>query len=182
MRSLKAALWTGMAVGVELWEIAYRWVGVGVAVLSLSGAIRSLCRVAPQVLLAGGSRDGLNGTTNTRRRRRARYLMYASATAALGLLVAPRITTSFPEVAAFFGGAAMLLVASLAGIASFLTGANSRSRTHTFVPSLSRLGIANVSRQPGRSLLTMGLIASATFLVTAIQAFYLDADAGGLSI
>ena len=44
------------------------------------------------------------------------------------------------------------------------------------LPSLSAL---NTARNPGRSTLTIGLVAAATFLIVAISAFRLDTGEGG---
>jgi hypothetical protein len=43
--------------------------------------------------------------------------------------------------------------------------------------ALVRLGIRNAGRHPSRSLLTAGLLASATFVVVAVQAFHREAGA-----
>src|SRR5262249_17991663 len=42
------------------------------------------------------------------------------------------------------------------------------------VPGLARLAVRNAGRHPVRSLLTVGLLAAATFLVVAVQSFHRD--------
>jgi len=44
---------------------------------------------------------------------------------------------------------------------------------------IARLAVLNGARNPGRSTLTIGLIASASFLIVALSAFRLDPDAEG---
>ena len=43
--------------------------------------------------------------------------------------------------------------------------------------SVARLGIRNAARHPGRSMLTAGLLASAAFLIVAVEAFRRHVDA-----
>ncbi len=48
---------------------------------------------------------------------------------------------------------------------------------HAF--SLRRLSVANIARNPGRSTLTIGLVAAASFLIAAVSAFQLGTSEGG---
>jgi hypothetical protein len=76
----------------------------------------------------------------------------------------------------FFGAGAMTLVAGLLATRGVLHG-HARAAS----PSLSLLGLArkNVARNAGRSLLTIGLVAGASFLVLATSAFHLAPSAEG---
>ena len=79
-----------------------------------------------------------------------------------------------PAQLAFFGGGALLLTAGITGLhyqhgrlrETLITGEGSRS--------IVRLAARNGRRHPGRSLLVIGLISSATFLVVAISTFHRD--------
>ncbi|QDU87832.1 FtsX-like permease family protein [Pirellulimonas nuda] len=85
---------------------------------------------------------------------------------------------------AFFGAGALALVAALAGVQWTLARAGRDSRT-TARFGLGSLALRNVARRPGRTLLTMGLTASATFLLLAVSAFRLppsEAGTGGFDL
>jgi putative ABC transport system permease protein len=53
-----------------------------------------------------------------------------------------------------------------------------RGRPHKLF-SLARLSALNTARNPGRSTLTIGLVAAASFLIVAVSAFRLDTGEGG---
>ena len=65
----------------------------------------------------------------------------------------------------FFGGGALLLLAALALLFSRLKRASGR------IDSVARLGIRYTSHRPGRAVLCIALIASATFLIVAVDSF-----------
>ena len=72
----------------------------------------------------------------------------------------------------FFGAGAMLLVAALLFCRRMLMRLGSGAGS---VPStVASLGIRNSGRRPGRSLATVALLASGTFLVVAVQAHRLE--------
>jgi putative ABC transport system permease protein len=88
------------------------------------------------------------------------------------------------QAGAFFGSGAMVLAAALLELAQRLRR-RAMGNTSGHVPSLFRLALASTARNPNRSVLTVGLVASATFLIAAISAFRLDptdAGAGGFSL
>ena len=67
-----------------------------------------------------------------------------------------------------------IFVACLAGVRLWLS--RTRHQEISRGPAaLARLGIRNAARHPVRSLLTVGLLASATFLVTAVESFHKEA-------
>ena len=75
---------------------------------------------------------------------------------------------------AFFGAAALLLIAALLGLSAWL-----HSRRFAPVRSFASLGLRNLTCHPGRSLLCVALIASATFLIVSLDAFRRDPSAAG---
>ena len=89
----------------------------------------------------------------------------------------PLVTTALPAAPAFFGSGGAMLVGCLVLFSQRLraggAGAVRRPGGSTWV----RLGMRNACRHPGRTTLTAGLIASATFLIVALEAFRLDVDA-----
>jgi putative ABC transport system permease protein len=115
------------------------------------------------------ARDLLSGTRGASKapERQARLLRIVSAAAALGgiALVAAAFVHAIPDAAGFFGAGTLLLIAAIS-----YEWARLRSQTG-MVDSIVRLGIRNASHKPGRSVLSIALIASAVFLVVALDAF-----------
>ena len=78
---------------------------------------------------------------------------------------------SVERVGAFFGAGSALLVASLCGSAWWL---RRRSRSgiegHGWL-SVSKLGMRTATYRPGRSVLSIAVIASATFILVSVEAF-----------
>jgi hypothetical protein len=90
------------------------------------------------------------------------------------LLVAAGLLDAIPAAGAFFGGGTLLLVAGLGALAAWLRGTS----RHVFVQSrwpIGRLGLRNARYRPSRSVLSVALVASATFLIVAVGAFRRDA-------
>jgi ABC-type lipoprotein release transport system permease subunit len=85
-----------------------------------------------------------------------------------------------PEAKAgsFFGGGALLLIACLAGVWMWLRYTGRQSAAW---PSLTSLGIRNAGRNAVRSLLTVGLLAAATFLIVAVESFHNEVGTGFLA-
>jgi len=113
---------------------------------------------------------------------------------ALGLVIVQLTTGMIPQSAAFFGTGCATLVGCLALIVGFLDRCQPsliRLAPSRVAPARSplalryvclKMGIRNAPRHPGRSTLTIALIACATFIITALQAFRLvpEADAGDI--
>ena len=80
---------------------------------------------------------------------------------------------------AFFGAGACLLIAGIGFSQWWL--ARLADRTSTGEASLEQLGRRNAARRRGRSLTTIGVLASGVFLLVAVNAFHLDSrpDAPG---
>ncbi|MDA7950378.1 MAG: ABC transporter permease [Pirellulaceae bacterium] len=80
----------------------------------------------------------------------------------------------------FFGGGATFLALFLYLFSVWLKWGGRRLRpVDSFVLTIRRLAFYNVQRNPTRSLLSVGLIASAAFLIIAIGAFRLKPSAEG---
>ncbi|MDQ3755909.1 MAG: ABC transporter permease, partial [Acidobacteriota bacterium] len=82
------------------------------------------------------------------------------------------------QVAGFFGAGSLLLLAALAGVSAWLRGGRSKSIQGGGWWALARLGLRQTTHRPGRSVLCIALIASATFIVVAVEAFRRDAHMG----
>jgi len=146
-------------------------IGYGASVvmglLSVAWAVRGLGRMSPRSLLAGGTLTGV-GASRARRVRSLVALAAGALIVALALIVLSAGTGVLPQAPAFFGSGAVTLVACLAGLAAW--AARTRCATiHGSGPAaIARLGVRNAGRHPRRSLLTAGLIASATFITVAV--------------
>ena len=75
------------------------------------------------------------------------------------------------ETIGFFGGGVLLLIGLLVLQSAWLHRAEARQLQGTGWWPLSRLGFRNASSRPGRSVLCIALIASAAFIIVAVDAF-----------
>lgn len=86
------------------------------------------------------------------------------------LLVAASVAL-IGQTPGFFGGGLLLLVALLCYQSVWLRRGNARSILGAGWWPLSRLGFRNATSRPGRSVLCIALIASASFIIVAVDAF-----------
>ncbi len=182
---LLAALWPGEVLQsflrphFEPMSLVY---GAGgaflVSVLTVLWAVFSLGRVAPSTLLAGQV-PGEGDKPSRRRRRASGWIAASSAVCALGLLAASgRVQDHEMRAMTFFGSGSLLLIAALAALSGWMRSTRSGTVEGHGLGAVARLGIRNAARHPGRSLLTAGLLASAAFLLVAVEAFRRRVDAG----
>ena len=164
---------------------------VAIAGLSIAWALRGLAGLSPRRLLGGAgeasysaphrrtrpTHSGRDDQGRLRRSRGAGLLAGVATIAAAVLLILPFATKSVPQTAGFFGGGTALLIALLAGLAQWLGAVPHAAPHFTGRWAVVRLGLRNARRHPVRSLLMAGLIATATFVITALQAFRADATA-----
>jgi putative ABC transport system permease protein len=137
---------------------------VVVGLLTVLWALRGYSQLPPRRLLAGETSSSL-GTTGPGA---------VSLWIAIGCLVfaVPSLIAGFvfpageEQAGSFFTGGFLMLAGLLAIVWRFL-----KSGSNDPQPSLLRLGWQNAGRNPTRSLLTVGLLAAATFLIVAMQAF-----------
>ena len=153
--------------------------GAAGAVIAATGCIwwtlRGFARLSERALLAGQIAPV---TTVALRRRRA-----ITASAGLAVfsiagvaLIAAAAARRVDPAGAFFGAGASVLMACLCALTLWLRAAG----RHSAPPSVARLGIRNTSERPGRSVLAIAVIASATFILISVDAFRKgDADAAG---
>lgn len=154
-------------------------VGVLVSWLTIRWSIRRLVRIpACQLLhgaIAGEPRSPGGGRSRTKPWPviRITLIMLTIALVILGFKLSGE-----KQAGAFFGSGAVVLALILGEIRHRLRNApRSVSRGGRF--TLSTLSALNTARNPGRSTLTIGLVAAATFLIVAISAFRLDTGEGG---
>lgn len=152
--------------------------GFSLAVVSIAWSVRGLARMSPQSLLAG--RVAAGGASSDARRGPARWVALGSFAAAVAMIVLGETSEVMPQAITFFLSGAALLVSALAFLATRIS-AKRRGRVIQLpgVRAMIGLGVRNAMRHRGRSILTAGLIASATFLIAALAAFHVDAGANG---
>jgi putative ABC transport system permease protein len=149
-------------------------VGIG----TMWWANRVLSKLQPRALLMGES-TGNAETQAAGAGAISRWTMLVAAVGAVACLAAGMfVQGSEAKAGSFFGSGFLLLTAFLALAWRRLKATGTRSEPQ---PSLSRLGMRNAGRYPVRSILTAGLLASAAFLVVAVQAFHREAGTSFLA-
>ncbi len=148
-------------------------VALALAIVVIAWTLRRLRRASPRSLLAGRS-ETMAARGPRRRRGWATRMVAAAGLAGAGLIAwAGTRLGGEAQAAAFFGCGALALVSLLVFVRSALvcqsTGADWVSRPGV----LSRMAVRTIARYPGRSTLTIGLVASASFLIVAVSAFRL---------
>jgi ABC-type lipoprotein release transport system permease subunit len=139
--------------------------GLVAAVVAVLLSLRAIRKRSPRSLLSGVAEPAMAPPF---RRRRAIRLGLLSALGSAMLLGAT--AGGFIQPAGgFFGAGALLLIASLSTLWSWLSGPR-----HALVHDLHALGQRGTTYRPGRSILCIALIASATFLIVSIDSFRRD--------
>ena len=152
--------------------------GVVSAVACIWWTLRSLGQISERSLLAGQiatdaaavpvrpGPDTASGFSRT---------SLASGLVALAvLLLAGSGAGVAPPAGAFFGAGALLLISALMFVASVLRRpVRQPIGGHGWQP-VSHLGLRNTTYRPGRSVLSMAVIASATFILISVDAFRRD--------
>ncbi len=77
------------------------------------------------------------------------------------------------QAGSFFGSGALLLTTGLTALWLWLKRSGTQSSPQ---PTLAALGVRNAGRHLVRSVLTAGLLASATFLIVAVESFHKEPD------
>jgi hypothetical protein len=151
--------------------------GIVVALLCVIWTLRTLKGSSPRSLLTGSLETAtqIDSKSSTGRRvvLTTRLLPAAFGAAGTVLLVASSLNR-IGKTPGFFGAGAMFLIALLFFQYNWLKG-KSRSliRGSGWWP-VSRLGFRNATYRPGRSILCIALIASAAFIIVAVDAFKRD--------
>jgi ABC-type lipoprotein release transport system permease subunit len=142
------------------------------AVICIWWTLRSLARVSERSLLAGDVARAFTPAAAIAGRMPARPMIGAVAFALIGVtLVAFASAGAIDRTGAFFGAGTSLLVASLCAAAVWLRRPRRSSLAgHGWRP-VWRIGLRNAADRPGRSVLAIAVIASATFILIAVGAF-----------
>ncbi len=148
-----------------------------VSMVTVAWAVFSLGRVAPSALLAGHM-PGEGEKPGRRRGSWSWWIVGVSLIGGLALLAGSgRVEDHEMRAMTFFGSGSLLLIACLAGLSGWMSSSRYRTVEGHGLWGVTRLGIRNAARHPGRSLLTAGLLAAAAFLLVAVEAFRRRVDA-----
>lgn len=134
--------------------------GVLAAVVCVFLTLRRMAGSSTRGLLAGESHRG------------KRILGVAIGFALIGaLLLALGALHVIPQVAGFFGGGVVLLVASVCFLSVWLRRRNKKPIHGAGWWTIWLLGFRNAAYRPSRTVLCVTLIASAAFIIVAVDAF-----------
>lgn len=179
-------LWVGavgtteLRLSVQPVSLVFGFVGTLLAAgASAWWGLRGLRKLSPRELLAGQTelteRDESRIKRRTRLLRAARWLLLWSITLSVPVIVTQNgageafAGLSIATVVFFLVGMSTL-TAALCRFAAWLDGDRFTSIIGSGQAALLRLSLRNASRQRRRSLLSLALIASATFLLVAVAA------------
>ncbi len=132
-------------------------------------------RPARELLAEGAEERGWRMENGGWKKSRAGWVGVAAGAAALGMVGWALWKNETADAETFFGAGSLFLIAGLAFSAALfaLLGRSAANRRL----SVGLLGMRGCARRPRRSLATVGLLACGSFLVMAIGAFKLDANA-----
>ncbi len=142
-----------------------------VSLLTIAWSVRVLAKVAPAALLAGRTAPEETGGIRPASHRAARVAGMAAVLGIVLVVAGTRLSDQEAQASSFFSGGALLLIAGLAGVYAWMRGTGRRGVEGHGGAGVARLGVRNAARHPARSLLTAGLLASAAFLLVAVEAF-----------
>lgn len=135
--------------------------------LSIWMAVRKLSKLSPRGLLAGRAVEETEVGSAETKAGRSRWVATGSFVLAIALLGAGSQLEAAAQAGAFFGGAALLLIAALAWFRSTMLKPSRDPITGG--GALWRLGVRNGSRFPARSVLSAALVASASFVIVTVS-------------
>lgn len=156
--------------------------GVLLSALGIALALRKLGKLPVRGLLAG--RVELERPP-ARRRSWARFAAAGMIVGAIALGTFAAGLSGEAQAGAFFGSGSLVLAAVLVFLWQRLNADVAGSLVTGGSTAVMRLAVRNTARAPGRSTMTIGLVAAASFLIVAISAFRLDpslAGAGGFRL
>ena len=137
-----------------------------VVALAIYAATRRLRRIPPPALLAG--RVDLPGRSRTSRR--ARWIAVGGLLLGLGLVAVAFVSPAEQSTGLAFGSAMALLVAGLAAFADWCRHGRSGRGAAGLPSPLWGTAARNSSWNPGRSILSVALVAFACFMIVAVGA------------
>ncbi len=146
--------------------------GVIVSLLSIAWTLWRLRKISVRRLLAGQTVEDRFATRG--RSRASRIAAGITALAAVGLGLSATRLGGAAQAGAFVGSGALVLAGGLTLVWSSLGSGATASLAGGGSFPIARLAVRNGARNRGRSTLSIGLIAAASFLIVALSAFRLD--------
>lgn len=146
--------------------------GVIVSSLAVVWTLWRMSGLSVRRLLANQASE--SARTTTKRPRMSRVVGWTSLVAALAIGILALRLSGEGQAGAFFGSGALVLTALLSLGWSRLRSGETGALVVPGSSGVARLAIRNGARNPGRSTLTIGLVAAAIFLIVAVSAFHLD--------
>ena len=149
--------------------------GIVAATVCIWLTLRHLSRVPERRLLA----EQLTAESFQRHTRRRPIVIVAALFACIGcgLLIAASVGL-IDDAAAFFGAGSALLIAVLCFFVNRFGQAERMSTDVSGRWSISRLGVRSARYRPARSVLSVAMIAAASFILISVEAFRKDDAAG----
>ena len=146
------------------------------ACVSIALTLRSLAPASPRSLLSGVLSEGTPAMAASGQSRRV------VTTVVLGVLGLGLVLASswglLGATAGFFAGGLLLLASLLTAAWAWLHGRPRYRASGAW--SVGRVGLRNATSRPGRSVLCIALIASAAFIIVAVEAFHREGGEGSL--
>jgi ABC-type antimicrobial peptide transport system permease subunit len=150
--------------------------GLVISMVAILLAVRRARQIPVRELLAGRATEAAG--LRPAGLRITRWLATASVIAAVVLVVLARNLGGMAQAGAFVGAGFLILVALLAVVRGYLRNDRHR-RSGNGALGLVGLSARSAARNPGRSTLTIGLMATASFLIVAMSAFRLAPSIDG---
>jgi len=167
-------------------HISWLWLVVGAvgggaaAVVCIFFTLRRLGRSSTRSLLAGSidsedvSRKGAKAQTkavlSAFAPMRDKFFGLVLSVIGISLLLAGGFRL-IPQVAGFFGGGVVILIAGISFLSTWLKRKERKSIQGVGWWTIARLGFRNATYRPGRTVLCITLIASAAFIIVAVDSF-----------
>ena len=142
--------------------------GLVTAIVCVTISLRSVARLSPRALLNASTIEG--DRLAVRRSRRIEIVKWMLAAAGVAMLAAA-FTNRELRTAMFFGAGAALLGASMCQVSSSLRARHSLAIAGRGAWPVWRLGFRSAAFRPSRSVMSIALIASAAFIIVAVDAF-----------
>ena len=162
------------------WMVLGAFGGVAAAIICIFFTLRRLGRSSTRSLLAGSITSEAVSRKGAKSAKKSPFAVFAPLREKLlavvltvvgVLLLIAGALQAIPRVAAFFGGGVVLLVAGVLFLSSWLKRSNKPPIQGSGWWTIARLGFRNATYRPGRTVLCITLIASAAFIIVAVDSF-----------
>lgn len=156
--------------------------GVAAAVICIFLTLRKVGRLSTRSLLTGSINEEEVSRKGAKTQReessflgafaplRDTFLAITLTLIGIALLLAGGLKL-IPQVAGFFGGGVALLVADICYLSTWLRRRRKKAIQGSGWWAMSQLGFRNTTYRPARTVLCVTLIASAAFIIVAVDAF-----------